>query len=188
MANKVIETRSGLKVDMLKPNNDFSLEDIAHSLSLLCRFNGHCKHFYSVAAHSMLVTELVKQYTSCPHTMAASLLHDATEAYIGDIITPVKDRIKGLAHIEHTLKLEIMAYFGVDCGTVDWDLIKDADNAALRAEASLLMSNKGHGWDIKVARPYHINTMAAYLTSPTLPMKWKQKFHDQLVSWVGGPS
>lgn len=62
------------EVDMIDPR------DISHSLAHLCRFNGHTREFYSVAQHSCIVADLVPE----EHKLAA-LLHDATEAYLGDM-------------------------------------------------------------------------------------------------------
>src|SRR5665213_153577 len=59
--------------------------DIAHALSQMCRYSGHCIHFYSVAEHSVLLS----RYASTLETKKWSLLHDASEAYITDIIRPV---------------------------------------------------------------------------------------------------
>lgn len=72
--------------------------DIAHALSMTCRYGGHCKNFYSVAEHSELVTDIGKRDAPGSHTDPVGqlflLLHDAAEAYLGDVITPVKRAIR----------------------------------------------------------------------------------------------
>lgn len=94
-----MQTFTGRKVDVQDPDPSMvDIEDIAHSLSMVCRFGGHCRNFYSVAEHSLLVEflgsirpvqgKLVAAGT--PQFQLACLLHDAAEAYIGDIVTPVK--------------------------------------------------------------------------------------------------
>ena len=56
-----VETYTGLKFHLADPKkNEIIIEDIAHALSLLCRYTGHCNQFYSVAQHSVYVSELVK--------------------------------------------------------------------------------------------------------------------------------
>ncbi len=80
-----IITYTGKKFDLLDPQPDsICLEDIAHHLSLLCRYNGACTHFYSVAQHCILMEERVPEYA------AQALFHDAGEAYYGCITTPLK--------------------------------------------------------------------------------------------------
>lgn len=81
-----ISTYTGKKFHVLSPHEDeIRIEDIAHALSLQCRFTGHVKSFYSVAQHSVLVSQLCD-----PKDALYGLLHDATEAYIGDMSAPLK--------------------------------------------------------------------------------------------------
>ena len=84
-----IQTYTGKHVDPfnLRPEQ-IDIQDIAHSLSLQCRFNGHCKEFYSVAEHSIRVSNILPA-----EFKLWGLLHDATEAYLGDIITPIKKEL-----------------------------------------------------------------------------------------------
>lgn len=80
-------TFSGIRVDPfdLKPEH-VRIEDIAHSLSMQCRFTGHVREFYSVAEHSVRCSWMVPK----EHRLWA-LLHDAAEAYCADMIRPIKN-------------------------------------------------------------------------------------------------
>lgn len=83
---KWIVTFSNVIFHPLDPNPETILiEDIAHALSLLCRYNGHCLRFYSVAEHCVRVSMEVP-----PEDRLAALLHDASEAYLADIPRPLK--------------------------------------------------------------------------------------------------
>ena len=100
-----IQTYSGSLVDICDPKPEsISIEDIARGLSMQCRFNGQVSQFYSVAQHSIMVARLVEKQLDRQKLYPgrsirrAALLHDAAEAYLGDIITPVK---KGLTHDFH---------------------------------------------------------------------------------------
>jgi len=98
-----ILTRTGRRFDLLAPKADqVSTLDIAHALSQLCRFNGHTSRHYSVAQHSLLVASIVP----AEHQLAA-LLHDATEAYVGDMTRPLKALLPDFSAIEHGIWLAI---------------------------------------------------------------------------------
>lgn len=113
--------------------NDIYIDDIARSLSKICRFNGHCHRHYSVAEHSVLVSKIL------PPTLAlAGLLHDATEAFMGDVTRPLKHMLPNYQDMEHKLSQMIEARFGV---SFDDTLIKTADNIALCLEARLFYRN-----------------------------------------------
>ena len=81
-----IRTYTGRHFDILNPDPlDVHIKDIAHALSLLCRFCGHVREFYSVAQHSVLVSQRVS-----PQHAFWGLLHDASEAYVADLSRPLK--------------------------------------------------------------------------------------------------
>lgn len=82
----VIGLTSGREVDLLRPSHeDIEIADIATALSRICRFTGHGRKFYSVAEHSVRASHLVS-----PEVALQALLHDATEAYLGDVSSPLK--------------------------------------------------------------------------------------------------
>ena len=100
-SNSWIQTHKGHKFFPYKNTSIVDIRDIAHSLSLLCRFNGHCKQFYSVAQHSVLVASACgegKEHDTPPFGVENrylelakwGLLHDAMEAYLGDTPSPLK--------------------------------------------------------------------------------------------------
>src|SRR5271165_4859950 len=81
-----IQTYTGKKFFPMDPKpEDICIEDIAHSLSMICRFTGHSREFYSVAQHSVYVSELCSE-----QWMLHGLLHDAEEAYTNDLARPIK--------------------------------------------------------------------------------------------------
>lgn len=142
-----ILTHSGQKFDLLSPQPEqVNIHDIAHALSHLCRFNGHTSEFYSVAHHSLLVASIVHQRAP-EHTLIA-LLHDAHEAYTGDITRPLKIALneitEGLiSEIEGNVHQAICAHFGIDPAIPD--VVHEADMIALATERKHLM-HKDHGY------------------------------------------
>jgi hypothetical protein len=119
---------SGRRFWPLDPRpSDIFIEDIAHALGNICRFGGHSDRFYSVAQHSLLVESFVEE----PFKRSA-LLHDAPEAFIGDMIRPLKYSIPQYREIENNLWRVIAEKFGLHLH-LDHS-IKDADNKALRTE------------------------------------------------------
>lgn len=89
-------TKEGHEVCLVGPkaaDSVFELADVAHALALINRFNGHTKRPYSVAEHSLVVAELAAQAGEAVDVQFACLMHDAHEAYVGDVIAPVKDAL-----------------------------------------------------------------------------------------------
>ena len=111
------------------------IEDIAHALSMQCRFAGHCRYFYSVAEHSCLVSSLL------PSDLALKgLLHDAAEAYVTDIPTPLKNQLFSFKKIEDKISLVIFEAFGLELDQDEYNDIKFADAQALKIEANILVN------------------------------------------------
>ena len=104
-----IVLHSGNTFDFLNPDvESFTIEDIAHALGQLCRFNGHTTKFYSVAQHLVLSSFLVPK----EHALAA-LLHDAHEAFVGDVVTPLKLLLPDFKKIEDHIEEIVLAKFGL---------------------------------------------------------------------------
>ncbi|MDD5359463.1 MAG: hypothetical protein PHI79_05790 [Sulfurovaceae bacterium] len=139
-----IVTSTGRKFYMKDiEKNQLHIEDIAIALSRICRFAGHCKRYYSVAEHSILVANLLP-----PEFALAGLLHDATEAYLGDVTRPLKNQLQQYRDIEDRLHGHIEKSFDVDFSN---PIIKEADDLALFIEASHLYPNEDlKTWGIKI--------------------------------------
>lgn len=132
---------SGKKFWPLDPKaEEIQISDIAHALSLSTRFNGHCEKFYSVAQHSVLVSLIVKKDQAL-----GALLHDATEAYIGDVIRPLKKHLPQIQEIEKKIEKEIHKKFGIK--NYNEKEIKKADMILLFTEARDLMKSPPDRWE-----------------------------------------
>lgn len=130
-----IQVFSGNYVDLVNPDmNTILIEDIAHSLSNLCRFTGHTRHFYSVAHHSIAVSKIV------PHEYALeALLHDATEAYLGDVSSPLKSLLGEYKLLESRLYRRIAKKFQIPEKTSE--IVKLADFEICQQEKLWFLEN-----------------------------------------------
>lgn len=149
-----MQTVSGRQFYPLHPRpEDVDPGDIAHALSLLCRYNGHVDRFYSVAEHCVLLSHAVS-----PENALWALLHDATEAYIGDMVRPLKRHIGQYQLIEARLMLHIAERFalpprhGLLQGQIPAE-VKEADSRILLDERAVLMSATRHAWEIDGLQP-----------------------------------
>lgn len=128
----------------------FVIEDIAHALSNLCRFGGHCTQFYSVAEHSVLVAEIVRRLGGTLEQQLWALMHDATEAYMVDVPTPVKVILKGYREKEAEVMEEIASQLKLPsnlAGLPTHSLIHRADAIALVTEAKQLVAGDVSEWE-----------------------------------------
>lgn len=142
-----IQTWSGRSVSLLDPTPDqIDLGDIAHSLSQQCRFGGHTKEFYSVAQHCVLVSRIIQKSALSLRIAMQGLLHDAAEAYVIDVPSPLKGILGGYKDIE--TKLERVIWEKFQLGPKD-EGVKVADIIALATEATHLMGGCACAdWDI----------------------------------------
>lgn len=137
-----VSTHAGKQFFFAHPaKSEIRLGDIAHSLSQICRFTGHTDQFYSVAQHSVLTSYLVD-----PQHALHALMHDAAEAYVGDVSMPLKTLLPDYKEIEKSVEKAIFARFGLP-EQIPED-IKHADLVMLATEKRDLMPNVTEDWAI----------------------------------------
>lgn len=135
-----IQTYTGLAFYPMSPKvEDIQIVDIAHALSQICRYGGHCSRFYSVAEHSVLLS-----YAVAPENAFWALMHDASEAYLGDIPRPIKSRLAGYVEAERNLMYVICESFGLE--PEEPAEVKEADTRILMDERRQLMSLPPETW------------------------------------------
>lgn len=136
-----VSTYLGNRFFLTRPHiDDVAIEDIAHGLAYQCRFNGQTNAFYSVAQHSLMVMALVPESERLP-----ALLHDAAEAYLGDMVKPLKNLFPEFSAIEARVMEIIGNRFGVDLTRLH-PAIKQADLVALATEKRDLMPHSTEPW------------------------------------------
>ncbi|HBX35910.1 MAG TPA: phosphohydrolase [Pseudohongiella sp.] len=142
--NPWMAAASGGCVDLIEPKPEqFHLYDIAHALSNICRFNGHCRHHYSVAQHSVIVSRLVPAEQAFD-----ALMHDAAEAYTGDLIRPIKHDPDMVAFAVWERRIEAAIVDRFKLGNLQTDEIRYADLQALATERRQLMHEQQIRWPI----------------------------------------
>lgn len=137
-----IETFTGRKYYPLDPRpEDVDIRDIAHALALKCRFGGHCRCFYSVAQHSVYVGGQVGRKDAL-----WGLLHDAAEAYLADICTPVKvmAEMSEFRAMEKRNQAVICQALGL--AEKEPDSVRGEDKIMLLTEARSLLPSQGDSW------------------------------------------
>lgn len=142
-----IQLYSGIDFYFQDPKaEDILVEDIAHTLSLLCRFGGHCKKFYSVAEHCVRASHLV-----APEHAFEALMHDASEAYLVDMPRPIKNVLPGYRDLENKLDLTIREKFGLPMAMSPQ--VKWVDDVMLATERRDLMPETATPW-VWLPEPY----------------------------------
>jgi hypothetical protein len=145
-----VETFTGRYVDTRRPKPEtICIEDIAHALSQVCRYGGHCRYHYSVAQHCVFVRERLRRQGHSRNCQLAGLLHDGSEAYLGDIPRPMK-KLLGRAYEILTDRMDRAVIAGLelpfDLAAFHAPAVKNADNWSLLVEAKHLLPSQGINW------------------------------------------
>ena len=189
-----VETFTGEFVDTRHPEpTTIHLEDIAHALAQTCRYGGHCKRFYSVAEHAVLVSRRLEELGHSNRRCRAGLHHDDAEAYLGDIPRPMKPLL-GTAYKRLTARMDeaIIASLrlGLNVEMLHDPVIKEADNWALFVEARILLPSKGINWNAALLQHWGVDPETleggtpAYWRSGLSPQRAKEEYlarHHELI-------
>ncbi|MGW2307717.1 hypothetical protein [Actinomadura luteofluorescens] len=184
-----LDTSSGRRINLANPTVDsIAVEDIAGALSRICRFGGHTTEFYSVAQHSILVSQIIERLGRSDLRLMA-LHHDSHEAYLGDIPTPLKRRLddmgqySGYAQLVESMDTAIGQAFHLPMPVYveDKRILKQADRAAFQMEARRLLPR---GEDAIRDDPYEFIDDLPACPEPLSPPQAAAKFltlHQDLI-------
>jgi hypothetical protein len=167
-----LQTYSGKRVSVLDPQTEeIDIEDVAEAVSKLCRYNGHCKEFYSVAQHCVLGAQFALSQYKDVELAKEFLLHDATEAYVGDMIRPVKIHNPTFNRIEDGMWEAVSKRFNLprehsaDCHNIDnimlvWekrDLLPNSEEWPGLPDITLYDFPKMECWDWENAKDMYLD-------------------------------
>jgi hypothetical protein len=141
-----IRLRSGRTFDLAAPRPEqFTIEDIAGALAKLCRYGGHVPRFYSVAEHSVRVCWQATKDGLNTVAERIALLHDAAEAFTGDLVKPLKIMLPDFAAVEARIEAVIAAKYRLDF-PAEREAVKEIDRAMLIAEKRFLFPDATEKW------------------------------------------
>lgn len=174
-----IQTFSGGRIWPLDPRPDeVSIVDIAHALSNICRYGGHCLNFYSVAEHSALIAREAKRRGASRNVRLQALMHDATEAYLGDFVRPIKVHLAEYAPAEERMHECIAVRFGFN---YPFDpLVKHLDDAILLREIECNLAKPEAPWHLG---PHGVEPLAVELQYWS-PYEAASEFTDEYLNIV----
>lgn len=168
-----ILTATGKRFDLYEPDTDLiDPRDVAHSLAHLCRFNGHTREFYSVAQHACMVADLMPEQDKL-----AALLHDAAEAYIGDMVQPLKQWMYAYQDVEQWIWERICTRFNLNPELPA--SVRHADLVALATERRDLMPADPATWDCLIGIEPMVETIRPWPATEAR-LTFHQRLMDQL--------
>lgn len=145
------------------------INDIAHALGNICRFTGHTKKFYSVAEHSVHCSYLVPKDWELE-----ALLHDAHEAYVGDVNSPLKSLLPDYKEVEDKVENQIVAVFGLKYD--QFGAVKRSDMIMLRHEKTHALGCD-HEWEITQSYP-DVDLELQFWTPEVAKQKFLERFYE----------
>ena len=134
---------------------DIDLDDIATGLSNQCRYNGQVKEFYSVAEHCVLLCRFAKKASYNESFQQAILMHDAAEAYVGDVIRGLKKELPKFSEFEDVILNKIFRRFDIPFDH-SHPTIKDLDVRICKDEMRVLQTIEDAGWKSWVFADNHL--------------------------------
>lgn len=172
-----LQTYTGKRFIIDQPEPDqIDIVDIAHSLAMQCRFNGHCTRFYSVAEHSIHVAACIRaRVSTAPEMQLLGLMHDAAEAYVGDVVRPLKNGLADYRRIENNIQRVIMQKFGLMYPLPE--VIKQADNNMLVLEHEQIMVIQPYDWDV-MPEPFYRGVTIIGWDPREAEMNFLETFHE----------
>jgi hypothetical protein len=186
-------TATGAKIDLnfIADLNAISILDIAAALSKINRFTGHTNRLYSVAEHSLHVCHVMERDLAVRHPKAllAGLMHDAHEAYVGDISTPLKHVLgEPWEALERRVEYAVRARFDVVAPSHTYlPQIKHADLIMLATERAALMPPGGPAWPCLDGIPQAIGIDLTHPGTMT-PDDWRDVFLERFAELRSGIS
>ncbi len=177
-----IGLHSGGAIHFAAPRQDeIILEDIAHSLSQLCRYNGHTKRFYSVAEHACLMSDWVmRQYWANFGDGLTALHHDDAEYVIGDMTRPLKVTLPQFKAAETVLDEAIARKFGTEYPFPLW--LKTIDRRIIRDEKLGVMLPTPLDWGVDRLEPLGVGFWKVFGRFPCVAKRRYLKRHHRLVA------
>jgi hypothetical protein len=168
-----VQTRSGRAYPLLAPTTeDICIEDIAYSLAGLPRYNAHAQRtadgrLYTVGQHSVLAAQIVE-----PAFRFEALMHDAAEAYVGDMIRPLRLCLPDFDLVEEITWLALTRKFGLP-RTMSAE-VKHADIVMLATEKRDLMGEPPRPWNVGLPREERITIWNPIMTERA----FLERFHE----------
>jgi hypothetical protein len=174
-----IPTFSGRAFDVVDPSSrDISIRDIAHSLSMQCRFGGHCRRFYSLAEHGLLLSRTVDRKLAL-----CALLHESAHAYIQEVIIPLRPLLAGYQELTSRVWAMVAKRFRLPL--VLPAAIRQADFRLLATEIEYLLLPTPKPW-LQGVNPFTLEELGVQHTKQLglLPREARQLFLERFAELV----